>query len=115
MQYGANHSSSNFHQPNSFLPERWLETPPQTSSQFAKDRKEAHQPFSVGPRSYLGYKLAYLELRLILAKMVWNFDICRPQGPDSGLEWTSQKTYAVWVREPFVARLSAARGCVSGE
>ncbi|PQE30432.1 benzoate 4-monooxygenase cytochrome P450 protein [Rutstroemia sp. NJR-2017a WRK4] len=112
MQYGANHSSKNFHQPNEFIPERWLEDP-QPSSLFVNDKKEAHQPFSVGPRSCLGYKLAYLELRLILAKMIWNFDISRPGGPDSGLDWTSQKTYAVWVREPFIARLSPAHTSIS--
>lgn len=71
-------------------------------------KKEAHQPFSLGPRRCLGYKLAYLELRLVLARLVCNFDICRPHGSMSGLEWTSQKTYAVWVREPFIARLAAA-------
>ncbi|KAI9642648.1 hypothetical protein NHQ30_008379 [Ciborinia camelliae] len=112
MQYGASHSSTNFHQPNEFIPERWLENQ-QPSSLFINDRKDAHQPFSLGPRSCVGYKLAYLELRLILAKMIWNFDICRPLGPKSGLDWASQKTYAVWVREPFVARLAAANASTS--
>lgn len=107
MQYGANHSSTNFYQPNDFIPERWLENQ-QSSSPFVNDKKGAQKPFSLGARSCLGYKLAYLELRLILAKMIWNFDISRPNGSESGLDWTRQKTYAVWVREPFIARLAAA-------
>ncbi|KAL9118078.1 MAG: hypothetical protein Q9187_005379 [Circinaria calcarea] len=97
--------SSNFAYPNEFMPERWLKSASLPSSPFAHDNKDAQKPFSVGPRLCIGFKLAYFELRLILARMVWNFDISLPIGPGSGLKWDDQKTYAVWVREPFVVRL----------
>ena len=106
MQWGASRSASNFAQPNDFIPERWLAASTASSSPFAKDKKDAQQPFSLGARSCIGFKLAYFELRLILARMVWNFDISLPDGPGSGLKWDDQKTYAVWVREPFVVRLT---------
>lgn len=50
-----------------FRPERWLEG-------GSQDVKEASQPFSLGPRACLGINLAYLEMRIILAKMVFTYD-----------------------------------------
>ncbi|KAF5009700.1 hypothetical protein FDECE_4109 [Fusarium decemcellulare] len=48
---------------HSFIPERWI-------GEGFGDVKEASQPFSLGPRACLGINLAYLEMRIILAKMV---------------------------------------------
>ncbi|KAK6950625.1 hypothetical protein Daesc_007149 [Daldinia eschscholtzii] len=55
--------------------ERWLsEVRSDPTSPFSKDRDEAVQPFSLGPRSCLGQNLAMAELRLIIAKLLWTFD-----------------------------------------
>ena len=105
MQYGASRSKENFAQPHEFIPERWLNIDKLSASPFAKDRADALQPFSLGPRSCIGQNLAYFELRLILARMLFNFDIDLPNGPHSGLLWTNQKTYATWVKDPFIVRL----------
>ena len=43
----------NFRSPSEFVPERWL---PEESSFGAEDRKQAFQPFSLGPRGCLGKK-----------------------------------------------------------
>lgn len=48
------HSSRNFTDPLKFIPERWLDGP--DSKRFAKDRVQAFQPFSVGPRNCIGKK-----------------------------------------------------------
>ena len=53
FQWACNHSSSNFHDPDSFRPERWLDNPPR---EFAADSRAATQPFSYGPRNCLGQK-----------------------------------------------------------
>ena len=106
MQWGASLSASNFAYPKEFRPERWLEPASASSSPFANDKRDALQPFSLGPRSCIGRKLAYFELRLILARMVLNFDMSLPDGPGSGLVWTDQRTYATWVKEPFIIRLT---------
>lgn len=45
--YAATHSAVNFHDPERFLPERWLD-PNNT------DKKEASQPLSLGPRNCIG-------------------------------------------------------------
>lgn len=55
--------------PEEFLPERWL------GEGFAGDDKKAFQPFSTGPRACLGINLAYLEMRVMLAKTVFTYDL----------------------------------------
>ena len=44
-------SSANFTNPKSFSPERWLQEVPKP---YRNDRKDALQPFSVGPRNCIG-------------------------------------------------------------
>ena len=65
---------SNYYQPTSFEPERWLPGAMSPSSPYYNDRREALQPFSVGPRICVGQHLAWAEMRLILAKLLWTFD-----------------------------------------
>ncbi|KAF2967357.1 hypothetical protein GQX73_g6227 [Xylaria multiplex] len=64
----------------SFRPERWV-------GDGFNDQKKASQPFSTGPRACLGINLAYLEMRLTLAKLVWLYD------------WELAAPQDEWVRE----------------
>ncbi|KAK1992305.1 cytochrome P450 [Colletotrichum falcatum] len=89
------HSPENFAFPDSFIPERWLDD----DARFANDRKEAFQPFSVGPRSCIGMNLAHAEMRFILAKLIWNFDI--KLHPDSQGWYEGMKTYVLWQKDPL--------------
>lgn len=57
----------NFHNPDEFCPERWIKDP-------CRDNTSASKPFSTGPRGCLGVSLAYLEMRLVLSKLVYLFD-----------------------------------------
>ena len=50
-QYATAHSPENFVDPNKFLPERWIDPKYKET-----DRKDASQPFSVGPRVCIGRK-----------------------------------------------------------
>ena len=50
-QWAMNYSPRNWTEPNSFKPERFLD-----SSLFPNDRHDALQPFAVGPRNCLGRK-----------------------------------------------------------
>lgn len=54
--------------PEAFRPERWI-------GKGLGDDKRAWQPFSSGPRACLGINLAYLEIRIALAKLLWTFDL----------------------------------------
>ncbi|KAK0366314.1 hypothetical protein LTR59_001306 [Friedmanniomyces endolithicus] len=69
-QFPAYHSAQNFSDPETFAPERWMDNP-----KYANDTKHAFQPFSFGPRNCLGKNLAYAEMRLIMAKMIWSFEL----------------------------------------
>jgi cytochrome P450 len=59
------------------------------------------QPFFVGGRSCLGQNIAWAEMRLVVARLLWNFDL----EPVDRLEWKSQKTYYLWQKERFRVRL----------
>jgi cytochrome P450 len=69
--WSSTHSQLNFHEPDSFRPERWLGE----DKKFAHDHLNASLPFGTGPRVCIGKNLAYMEMRLIAAHLLWNFDI----------------------------------------
>jgi cytochrome P450 len=60
-----------------FDPERWLVRKEGASDNEVEfDANAAPQiAFGMGPRSCWGRRLAYLELRLVVALVVWNFDL----------------------------------------
>ncbi|KAM3074943.1 Zeaxanthin epoxidase, chloroplastic [Clarireedia jacksonii] len=66
----ATHSSLNFHEPDIFMPERWL----RENDEYANDNLNASLPFGTGPRVCIGRNLADMELRLIAAHLCWRFD-----------------------------------------
>lgn len=53
------------------------------------------------------YRLAYAEIRLILARVLWNFDM---ELDPSSTNWADQKTYFLWEKRPLKVRLSQPRG-----
>ncbi|KAF2173047.1 hypothetical protein M409DRAFT_62676 [Zasmidium cellare ATCC 36951] len=93
-QYPAYHSESNFKNAESFVPERWMDTP-----EYANDKKSVLQPFSFGPRNCIGKNLAYAEMRLILAKVIWSFDMqLDPQDRD----WVHRcNVMTLWNKPPL--------------
>jgi cytochrome P450 len=84
-QYAVNHLGSNFKRPEEFLPERFT-----GDETFKDDHFSAFQPFSAGPRNCIGKNLAYAEMRLILAKVLWNFEF---DLVDKTGNWLDQKIY----------------------
>jgi hypothetical protein len=99
------HDPNNFPDPDSLIPERWLGENKEAISQL-----HASQSFSLGPRGCLGKKyvptfptlslfiltnvnsLASLQMRLILGKLIWNFDIEYEEGSQSGFHYKTPKT-----------------------
>lgn len=55
--------------PDSFRPERWI------GEGLEGDDRRAHVPFSAGPRYCLGVNLAYMELKIILSKLVFTYNL----------------------------------------
>lgn len=92
-----------FHKSLSFLPERWLpEASSDERSPFFHDQRQAVQTFSVGPRSCMGKHLAWAELRLALARMVWAFDIETAGTP---VKWDELRTFLLVEKKPIEFRL----------
>ncbi|KAF9698788.1 hypothetical protein EKO04_002912 [Ascochyta lentis] len=92
-------SGEHFVEPLVFAPERWM-----GDERFAGDERGVVQPFSVGPRDCLGKNMAYHEMRLVLAKVLWAFDLelCEKQG-----DWLDQRVFLVWEKVPLMVRLKA--------
>ncbi|POS68949.1 cytochrome P450 [Diaporthe helianthi] len=85
------HSTENFSLPHSFIPERWLGDP-----RFDNDRREARKPFAIGPRNCIGMNLATTEIRIILARTIWNFEMRLAE--DSKNWGESQKAFVLWEK-----------------
>ncbi|KAF2791648.1 cytochrome P450 [Melanomma pulvis-pyrius CBS 109.77] len=100
-QDAAYRSPHNFKDPDSFIPERWL---PNTG--YDTDNKDVLLPFSVGPRNCLGKNLAYHEMRIILATLLWHFDLelC----PESS-SWVDQKVWTLWSKPELWVMASPIR------
>ncbi|KAJ5698446.1 hypothetical protein N7462_000451 [Penicillium macrosclerotiorum] len=100
-QLAANHSPTNFVDADQFLPERHLAD---LDPRFANDSKTAMQPFSFGPRNCIGRNLAYVEMRSILARMIFNFDM---ELAEPEKEWLDQDCFVLWDKPALNVKLSA--------
>ncbi|KAL2262294.1 hypothetical protein VTK26DRAFT_1846 [Humicola hyalothermophila] len=94
--------SRNFENPHDFIPERWLDGAEGRCPE--KGRQGASQPFSVGPRNCIGRNLAYVEMRIILARLVWNYDLALAD--EASQRWMDCKTYILWLRGDLNVRLT---------
>lgn len=91
------------------MPERWLTSAKSSpESPFYDDDLAAVQAFSTGMWSCIGKQLAYVELRIALAKMVWNFDISAAIG-GRDVDWAKQKCWFIMEKKPFDVKLVDAR------
>ncbi|KAF7596239.1 hypothetical protein BBP40_002772 [Aspergillus hancockii] len=125
--YAAYRSERNFKDPDAFIPERWsvflcVYLPSLFSVRelrrvrdidkllvrmddpnFADDKRNAYQPFNFGPRSCLGKNLAHAEMRLILAKLVWSFDM---ELEERSWDWIDRcRVMRFWVKPDLAVRL----------
>ncbi|KAI1263500.1 cytochrome P450 [Xylariaceae sp. FL1019] len=101
--YSTYHSAANFKNPEEFAPERWLNDP-----RYAEDIREAHQPFSSGPRDCLGRAFAKHETRMILAAVLFQFDL---ELCEESLDWDKRLLcYGLWDKGSMKCRLRPYRG-----
>ncbi|KAI3319851.1 cytochrome P450 [Xylariaceae sp. AK1471] len=94
--YAMNHSASNWSDPYTYSPERWLE------KDNSQDRLDALQPFHLGPGNCIGRNLAYTEMRFILSRLFFNFDLKLADSDDSSNPWIeNQEVYTVREKKPL--------------
>lgn len=105
QHWAMNHSKENWKDPWTFDPERFLVTPEEAAK--AGNNLDALQAFSVGPRNCIGRNLAYTEMRLILARIIYDFDLELSKESQRWIE--RQKSFALWDRIPLYIHLTPAK------
>lgn len=104
-QWATTHLASNFTDPMKFAPERWLPvTHPLYDVRYSSDNRAVSKPFSAGPRDCIGKNLAKVEMRLIIARLFWNFDLEPVEGQEDWI--SSQQVFGVVDKGPFMVKLS---------
>ncbi|MCJ1248520.1 hypothetical protein MMC30_005738 [Trapelia coarctata] len=97
------YSPAFFHNPDSFAPERWLAAS-NRPAEFESDHRSAIHPFGLGARSCIGQDVAWSEMRLVLARLVWAFDM--EAGGGKLVDWKTLKNYFLVEKEPVLVRLT---------
>ncbi|KAK1960907.1 cytochrome P450 [Colletotrichum sublineola] len=98
-QWAMFHNEKLFSRPFEFHPERFLGDPA-----FAGDSLDALKPFHIGPRNCLGMNLAYAEMRVILSRVVWAFDM-RLEAGSRGWD-QNQTNHTLWDKPPLMIHLT---------
>ncbi|KAF1992124.1 cytochrome P450 [Aulographum hederae CBS 113979] len=102
QQFASAHLEANFREPEAFIPERWMGDP-----RFEHDDRNVAQPFSLGPRNCIGRNLAYAEMRLIPAKVLYTFDMTLDIGRSDGC-MENQKAFGLWEKPPQMGAVEAS-------
>ncbi|KAI0123602.1 cytochrome P450 [Xylariales sp. AK1849] len=103
-QIVAFNSSYNFARPDEFVPERWLPIGGGRPQEFENDNAGGvFHPFSYGPRNCIGMNLAKSEMSLIMAKLLWNFDLNKPRmGAEEARDWERHEVVMISIRQQTV-------------
>ncbi|EXM20052.1 hypothetical protein RAB80_011678 [Fusarium oxysporum f. sp. vasinfectum] len=111
-QWATFRNPSNFADPNSFRPERWLpKTHALYDEKYAGDNRAVFKPFSYGARDCIGKNLAYAELRVILSHILFKFDFELKPGQS---DWHEKQTsLLVWDKDPLNITLKLRQDEVS--
>lgn len=108
--YAIHHNPEYFPQPFDFLPERWL-SDPSTNPLHDRipDAQSAFNPFSIGPRGCIGKGLAYVELTVTIARVLYLYDLRLAPGTTVGaggkdLEVGRTRTTEYQIQDVFASK-----------
>ncbi|KAG8162989.1 hypothetical protein KVR01_007467 [Diaporthe batatas] len=94
--FAASMSAENFRDPWVFDPERWTGTE-------SRDILDACQPFSLGSRNCLGQSLGWMEMRTILAKIHFKYNL---EMVDKSLDWHAEsEMHTLWQKPAMKVRV----------
>ncbi|KAJ5113440.1 hypothetical protein N7456_001974 [Penicillium angulare] len=105
QHWSVNHSRDNWTDPWVFRPERFMDSSKVISEM--EDKLDAVQAFSMGPRNCIGRNLAYTEMRLVLAHMIYNFDMELDEYSSGWIK--RQRAFNVWDRGPLDVKIVPLR------
>ena len=97
-------SPTYFQAPLQFRPERWLSAEQGRPAEFKEDRLDVVKPFGLGPRSCIGREMAWSSLRIVLARLVWEFDVSGTRNGET-LDWSSLRNFVIVERKEMVVRI----------
>ncbi|KAF2443276.1 cytochrome P450 [Karstenula rhodostoma CBS 690.94] len=83
-----------FVRPDEFIPERW------TTRRELVLNKDAFFPFSTGPYDCVGKRLAYMEMRSVITKVVGEFDVCLPEDFKKEVYWGDVRDHITAAAPP---------------
>ncbi|OCL05749.1 cytochrome P450 [Glonium stellatum] len=108
--YAIHHNSEYYPRPFDYVPERWLaETSQNPLSEHLSLAHSAFCPFSIGPRGCIGKGLAYVELTLAIARVLYLFDLRLAPGTKAGegsmdLELGRQRSQEYQLEDRFASK-----------
>ena len=104
-QWATHHSPRNFIDHDTFKPQRFLPAAhPLYDMRYSGDNKAAFMQFAAGPRDCIGKNLAYAELHLVVARLLWKFDVKVLEGQEDWI--SSQRVFVLWNKGPLMVKLS---------
>lgn len=90
------HDDKFFSRAEEFIPERWLDGEmgsEKTDGKYGEGKEKAKildrtafMPFSAGPHGCVGKQLAMMEMRVMIARLVWEFEMRFLEGKWMGEE-----------------------------
>jgi len=86
--YTIHHNPTYYQEPFMYSPERWIPEGKFNEHDVAL-AQSAFCPFSIGPRGCIGKGLAYIEMTITLARVLFMYDLRRAEGvrePGEGIE-----------------------------
>lgn len=81
--YAIHHNDTYYPEPFTFNPSRWIEAS-DTTDASVQLAQSAFCPFSIGPRGCVGKTMAYAEMKILLARMTWLYDMRLSEGSTLG-------------------------------
>jgi cytochrome P450 len=74
--YAVQRNENYFKSPDEYFPDRWIVNPEKgVDEESIKRAKQAFVPFSSGARSCVGWKLAWAELNVTIARALFRYDM----------------------------------------
>ncbi|KAK4141030.1 cytochrome P450-like protein [Dichotomopilus funicola] len=115
--YTIHHNAAYYPEPFAYRPDRWLlagEKTPQGMGGVSEEQvalaQSAFCPFSIGPRGCIGKGLAYVEMSITLARVLFMYDIRRAvsvgdpgEGGLKGAVWGREKVGEYQLRDTFTS------------
>ncbi|KAK0610117.1 cytochrome P450 [Bombardia bombarda] len=112
--YTIHHNPDYYPEPFAYKPERWLAS--EVGEEEVARAQSAFCPFSIGPRGCIGKGLAYIEMGITLARVLWLYDVRRAvgvedpgEGGKKGAEWGRHRVGEFQLVDTFT---SFKHGCL---